>query len=396
MVAPKHSDQPAAHLEQIALDLSEGRVVEWDRAEKRAESEEERSWIRNLRVVHRVSELARSEDPSQILREMIDGEARGMRSPASGDPLDPTIHTEERDLRSSRSRESASRPAGDSLGTETWGSLQLLEKVGSGAFGDVFRAWDPMLNRQVALKLLQPGALKHATELARAEGAPTDTAALAKVLEEARMLARVEHPHVARIYGVEEQEGRLGIWMEFVQGPDLRSVARERGRFDVDEAARIGAELCSALEAVHAANVIHKDIKPQNVMLRPDGSTVLMDFGAGRGRSARDGEIESVIAGTPRYMAPEIFRREPATPQADLYSLGAMLYNLVTEAHPVDGSVAQIIQAHEEGRRTSLAERAPQLPRAFVAIVVRALAPQRSDRFESSAEMGRALAAGRG
>ena len=340
--------------------LSEGRVVDWAAAERDADASE-RSWIRNLHVIDEIGRVARADDPSSLVFGVDPttqmGRPLGERGPSgSASPSDAT-----------------SGAAADAT-TVSWGPLQLLEKVGSGSFGEVHRAWDPRLNRQVALKLMN----------ARAAELPE---AGARVLEEARLLARVEHPNVVRIYGIEEHDGQLGIWMEFVEGTDLASVVLERGRLDAEEAARLGAELCSALEAVHQSNVVHKDVKAQNIMLRRDGRPVLMDFGAGRVRKMREGESELVVTGTPRYMAPETFRREPATPQSDLYSVGVLLYNLVTGDFPVTGTVPEIMAAHEKGARTPLAERDPELPEEFVAVVERATAAAREERPATAHEM---------
>lgn len=351
MVRPKSFDE-------LAELLGDRRPVDWDEAERSADFDDRRL-IRNLRVIDEIGRVARADDPATL------------------SPADFTRELGGSSAARDHSLAMRTAPAAADV-TGAWGPLQLLEKVGSGSFGDVYRAWDPKLARQVALKLMN----------ARAAELPD---AGTRVLDEARLLAKVEHPGVARIYGVEEHGDQLGIWMEFVEGTDLASVVLERGRLDAIEAARLGAELCNALAAVHASNVVHKDIKAQNVMMRRDGRLVLMDFGAGRLRKLREGENEVVVTGTPRYMAPETFRREPATPQSDLYSVGVLLYHLVTGDFPVTGTVPEIIRAHEQGVRVPLAERDASLPAEFVAIVERATAPQRTDRPPSAAELERSL-----
>ena len=342
MVRPKSFDE-------LADRLAEGRPVDWDAVDLTAASADERDWIRNLRLIDDIGRVARSEDPSSVVL----GDADATSGVVSATPA-----------------------AQDTVAT--WGRLQLLEEIGRGSFGRVFRGWDPALNRQVAVKLMN----------ARMAELPD---AGQRVLEEARLLARVEHPNVVRIYGIEEHDAQLGIWMEFVEGTDLGSVALERGRMEPTEAARLMAGLCDAVGAVHAANVVHKDIKAANVMVRPDGRPVLMDFGAGRTRRLREGENELVVTGTPRYMAPETFRREPATPQSDVYSLGVLLYHLLTGDFPVSGTVAEIMQKHEGDERTPLHEYDLPLPEDLVAIVERATAAEREDRFPSAAAMAGAL-----
>ncbi len=342
MVRPKSFDELAEH-------LAEGRAVDWGAVDVGAASDDERVWIRNLRLIDDIGRVARADDPSSMVLGDPDATSGAMPTPPS-------------------SQETVA----------TWGRLQLLEEIGRGSFGRVFRAWDPALNRQVAVKLMN----------ARMAELPD---AGQRVLEEARLLARVEHPNVVRIYGIEEHDDQLGIWMEFVEGTDLGSVALERGRLEPVEAACLMAELCDAVGAVHAAGVVHKDIKAANVMVRPDGRPVLMDFGAGRTRKLREGESELVVTGTPRYMAPETFRREPATPQSDVYSLGVLLYHLVTADFPVTGTVAEIMERHANEERRSIRECDVALPEDLMAIVERATAPDREDRFPSAAAMAGAL-----
>jgi len=335
--------EPRKSFEDLADRLADGQDVDWKAAESDA-SVEERDLIKNLRLIQDVSRVAKAEDPSVFL------------GPVPG----------------------VSKPAAPKAEGSTWGQLQLLEEIGSGSFGTVHRAWDPMLNRQVALKLLND----RAAELPDAGK---------RVLEEARMLAKIEHPGVVRIYGIEEHDGQLGIWMEFVEGTDLNSVMLERGRFEAIDAAKIVAELCDAVAAVHDSNVVHKDIKAANVMLRTDGRPVLMDFGAGKKRRVREGEPEMVVTGTPRYMAPEAFRREPTTPQSDIYSLGVLLYAMTTGDFPITGTVPEIIDAHENQRLRPITDHGVELPTRFVELVEKAMAPRREDRFASARELSDAL-----
>src|SRR4051812_46083943 len=131
-------------------------------------------------------------------------------------------------------------------GHETWNGLQLRERIGEGAFGEVYRAWDPKLEREVALKLLREPVL--------------DPAAGAQLIAEARLLARVRHPNVATVYGADVVDGRAGVWMELVGGDSLESVVGNGGPLPVSRALEIGGALCSALQAVHDAGVAHGDV----------------------------------------------------------------------------------------------------------------------------------------
>src|SRR5688572_3099079 len=157
--------------------------------------------------------------------------------------------------------------SGTSVERSTWAHLVLLEPIGHGGYGDVYRALDTRLDREVALKLLR-----------RPE---TETDALGAVaIEEARLLARVRHPNVVTIHGADRIEGRVGLWMEFLRGRTLEDLVRERGPLPGDEVSAIGRDLCGALDAVHSAGLLHRDVKAQNVMREDDGRLVLMDFGA--------------------------------------------------------------------------------------------------------------------
>src|SRR5262245_26744887 len=146
----------------------------------------------------------------------------------------------------------------------TWAHLELRGRLGTGAFGMVYRAWDPRLASEVALKLLT-------------RVTPTDTS----VVEAARLLAAVRHTNIVTVYGADRVKGQVGLWMELVVGRTLKDLLHERGRFSAREAAVVALELTRALAAVHAAGLVHRDIKPQNVMREDGGRIILMDFGAG-------------------------------------------------------------------------------------------------------------------
>jgi serine/threonine-protein kinase len=271
-------------------------------------------------------------------------------------------------------------PAGAAPATPiplAWGPLRILEKIGEGVYGEVFRAFDPRLAREVALKLLRPASARTGRV----------------VIEEGRLLARVRHPHVATVHGAEEHDGRIGIWMEFVSGRTLEAILREQGTLGAREAAGVGIDLCRALAAVHAAGIVHRDLKAQNVLRESGGRIVLADFGAGFDALRDDGGSRSV-AGSPLYLAPETLRGDAATTRSDLYALGVLLHHLVTGDFPVSGrTIEELREAH--GRRTAgeLRGRRPDLPSAFVEVVERALASDPRDRFGSAGEMEAALGA---
>jgi eukaryotic-like serine/threonine-protein kinase len=248
----------------------------------------------------------------------------------------------------------------------SWGPLDIRSQIGRGRFGTVYRAWDPRLEREVALKILhEPGE--------------------ASSLREARMLARVRHPNVVTVYGVDEFDGSVGLWMEFVAGLSLKRVLATRGVLGPREAIVIAIDVCRATAAVHKAGLLHRDIKAHNVMREAGGRIVLMDFGAGE---ERDALRSAGRTGTPLYLAPELFNGQAATIGSDVYSLGVLLYHLVTRKYPVEGETMDAIAAAHAGQLcVPLADARPDLPDGFLHVVDRALARDPARRYLSAGAM---------
>jgi serine/threonine-protein kinase len=250
----------------------------------------------------------------------------------------------------------------------TWATFRLLEKIGGGAHGEVYRAWDTRLDREVALKLLP-------ADVDEAE-CPTST------IHEGRLLARVRHPNVVTIYGAERIENRIGLWMEFINGRTLEQILQRGGVLSESETISIGLEICRAVAAVHGAGLLHRDIKAHNVMRSQEGRIALMDFGTGK---KLEDDAFPDLAGTPLYLAPEILRGEPATVRSDIYSLGVLLYHLVTTSYPVRGdSVRDIRIAHDTGKRTPLHMAGGGVSTNFARIVDRAIDPLPERRYDSA------------
>jgi serine/threonine-protein kinase len=195
---------------------------------------------------------------------------------------------------------------------KTWGNFQLLQRLGRGGFGEVFRAWDPVLEREVALKLLLPRGLD-----------PEQQFAL--LIAEARAIARVRHPNIVSVYGVDRREERLGFWSDYVRGQTLETWVAARGPLNEEEAARVGAALCEALAAVHGAGLLHRDIKASNAMRDENGRVLLMDFGL-----SQELLTSAALAGTPAYLAPELRAGQQASVQSDIYAMGVLLRFLLT------------------------------------------------------------------
>ncbi len=208
-------------------------------------------------------------------------------------------------------------PSGGPPG-ERWGDLVVLERIGAGAHAEVYRAWDSTLQRDVALKLMHAAAGSAAGE--------------SPLLAEGRAAARVRHPHVVTVHGVASHSGRIGLWMELIGGPTLEQRVRSRGPLDIAEVVRLGLEIGSAIVAVHEARMLHRDVKPANIMTDAQGRFVLSDFGIG-GRVDEDSR-EMGALGTPMYAAPECLAATPATERSDVYSLGMVLRFALSGRHP--------------------------------------------------------------
>jgi TolB-like protein len=328
------ADQPP--LMQLATALADGERVDWVDAESSAATPEEQRMIEQLRVVAKLAAVH--------------------RGPA-GQPA-----PEQATL--------APRPV-----PSHWGSLELRHEIGHGTSGAVYLAWDPALERDVALKIL------------RKTGAST------AVIQEGRLLAKVRHPNVVAVYGVDEFDGEVGFWMELVQGLTLKQVLATHGVLGAQEAAVIGIDVCRAVSAVHKAGLLHRDIKAQNVMREAGGRIVLMDFGAGEVRAEGAGSSRRTI-GTPLYFSPELFDGAPASIASDVYSIGVLLYHLVTLRYPVEGNTMDAVEAaHATGRRTPVTDVRPDLPPLFARVIERALEPDPARRCRSVGAMQQDLAA---
>lgn len=339
-------------LEQIAEAIADEKSVDWN--EQATASPERHAALRRLRQIQEITAAYRRTDPAE--------KGKGHEGRA------------------------AAISAGSAPPLFTWGPLQVLEKLGEGSSGEVFRAFDPQLRREVALKLCRAdGGTSRAD---RGSGARS-------YLEEARHMARVRHPNVLTVYGADLHEGRIGLWTDLLRGRTLEERMSEDGRLGAREAALIGLDLCRALAAVHAAGLVHGDVKAANVMREDGGAIVLLDFGSGHGAPHEKTKAGSAhLTGTPLSLAPEVLRGEAPTPSADIYALGVLLYRLVGGTYPTPAdTVEELLARHQRREVVPLRDLRADLPAAFIKTVERALSPDPRGRFASAGEMERSLAA---
>ena len=249
------------------------------------------------------------------------------------------------------------------------GNFRVIERIGEGGMGEVFRAVDTMLEREVALKTLR-------SELSAREEL------VERFRVEAIALAKLHHPHIAAVYSFFRENERYHMAMQFVHGQTLENLLKHRARLPWREAAQITLDVLQALVHAHGQGVIHRDLKPANLMLDPSGRTVVMDFGIARVLArARQTRVGNLV-GTMEYIAPEIIRGENPDPRADLYSLGVVLFELVTGRLPfIADTDFALMRAHTEMPPPLPTALCAELPQPIEAIILTALAKQPKQRF---------------
>jgi serine/threonine protein kinase len=260
-------------------------------------------------------------------------------------------------------------------------SYRIVEKVGEGGMGAVYRAVDLMLERDVAIKAIRP-------ELAR------EPEMVERFRTEARTLARVSHPAIATIYSFFEDGGDLFLAMEYVPGRSLSKILEAEGALPWDRAVRLLASALDGIAEAHRAGIVHRDLKPDNLMITETGSVKVTDFGIARMTGSGHLTRTGLMVGTLRYMAPEQIQGEEADIRSDIYSLGGVLYQMLTGRPAFDGKSDYAIlkaQIEEMPPPPSTAAPGPGIPGWLDRAVLRALAKKPADRFQSVEEMRRFL-----
>src|SRR5262245_2004628 len=277
-------------------------------------------------------------------------------SPTAGRPRPSAMHTGRRQLR-----------PGDLFG----GRYQILQLLGEGGMGAVYKARDREVEHLVALKLIRPEMANHPVILARFK-------------QELLTARQVTHRNVIRIYDIAEAEGTKYITMEFVDGSDLRKLLHDQGKLAPEQAVAIVRQICQALEAAHGAGVIHRDLKPQNIMQEKSGRILVMDFGLARSLQS-DGMTESgVLLGTIEYMSPEQALGRHVDARSDIFTLGLIFYELLTGKVPykADTAMASLLLRNQE-RAIPVAELDTAIPKGLSDIVSKCLERDLTQRYQS-------------
>ncbi|HBC63594.1 MAG TPA: hypothetical protein DC058_20575 [Planctomycetaceae bacterium] len=256
------------------------------------------------------------------------------------------------------------------------GEFHLLRPLGSGGMAEVYLAEQTSLQRKVAVKVMKPSLMAHSGQ-----------DMLARFKQEAMMAAGLNHPNIVQVYTIGEEQGLHYIAQEFVQGSDLATLMRERGKLDLASVLHVMRQVAGALKASGRAGIVHRDIKPENILVTKKGEVKVADFGLAQLGENTEGK-EGVTMGTPLYMSPEQVSGRELDPRSDIYSFGVTCYQLLCGEPPFRGATAvQIAMQHLKNSPPPLHERNPQIPKTLCRLVHRMMAKRRSLRYQSAEEV---------
>lgn len=259
------------------------------------------------------------------------------------------------------------------IGTMIGNRYEVVEKVGTGGMADVYRAMDHRLNRYVAVKILK-------NEYSE------DTKFVTKFRQEARAVACLSHPNVVAVYDVGEEQGMHFIVMEFVEGITLKSYIEKKGKLSVREAVGIGIQIASGLEAAHNSHIIHRDIKPQNILISRDGTAKVTDFGIAKAASSNT--ITASAMGSVHYISPEQARGGFSDEKSDVYSLGVTMYEMLSGTLPFTGeSAVAVALAHIQEEAVPLTAMDATIPKGISDIVAKCMQKKADFRYPTSADL---------
>ncbi|MDX6642842.1 MAG: eukaryotic-like serine/threonine-protein kinase [Solirubrobacteraceae bacterium] len=261
------------------------------------------------------------------------------------------------------------------VGTQVDGRYRLDAKLGAGGMSTVYRAFDMTLEREVAIKLMH-------REIA------SDSAQIERFRREARSVAQLSHPHIVTVIDAGDDEGRPYIVFEFVPGETLKQRIRRLGRLPVPEAVAYAIEIARALGAAHQRNIVHRDVKPQNVLIDPEGSAKVTDFGIARSLDEDGLTVDGRVLGTTDYVSPEQALGHPVSGQSDFYSLGVVLYEMLTGEVPFRGDTQiTVAMQHVRDQLPDVRARRPEISATLAAVVERATAKDLQVRYATDDEL---------
>ncbi|MHB8778748.1 MAG: bifunctional serine/threonine-protein kinase/formylglycine-generating enzyme family protein [Anaerolineales bacterium] len=263
--------------------------------------------------------------------------------------------------------------------TTQLGRYQIEAHLGAGAHADVYRATDPLLKRTVALKVLKPALI-------------ADEDAFARFTREAQVLASLVHPHIAWVWDMGEADGSYFIAMRYVEGKSLDKVIAERGKLPWKEALQAARQIADGLQFAHEKGLVHRDVKPQNIIVSETEGAVLTDFGLARAIASSKMTSTGAMLGTPHYMAPEVWEVEESDPAADQYALACVLVEMLTGKVLFDGKTPPVVMAKHFKPLELPASLGNEVPSGVEKVLRKALARKPSERYASMKELSAALA----
>ncbi|HEX5194531.1 MAG TPA: protein kinase [Solirubrobacteraceae bacterium] len=261
------------------------------------------------------------------------------------------------------------------LGTSLSGRYRLDARIAAGGMSTVYKAFDETLEREVAVKLMH-------REVA------SDSYQLERFRREARAVARLSHPHIVGVIDTGEDDGRPYIVFEYVEGETLKERIRRNGRLPITESIAYAIEIARALGLAHSQHIVHRDVKPQNVLIDNEGSAKVTDFGIARTLEEDGLTADGRVLGTTDYVSPEQALGRPVTGQSDLYSLGVVLYEMLTGEVPFEGeSQVAVAMKHVREELPDVQVKRPEISAALASVVETATAKREADRYADDAEM---------